>query len=195
MELEEYKRLCHLQHDNFYDYSLVKYNRIMDKVKIICPIHGLFEQRAFSHRIGVKCRLCGKAKSGKNRVKSHEQIIREFKTVHGNAYDYSKVIYTGILDNVTIIGITSLSKTKYRHNMHNNGYKVNYLHEIDGKLIDMYTLEQNLLNSFLLRKLYRPITPIKGGNNECFKANEKDIEDLINTMNSYRKINEDRTTN
>lgn len=33
-------------HGDRYDYSLVEYKTKEDKVKIICPIHGIFEQKA-----------------------------------------------------------------------------------------------------------------------------------------------------
>nr|DAF11922.1 MAG TPA: Protein of unknown function (DUF723) [Bacteriophage sp.] len=36
-------------HGNKYDYSLVEVSRSKDKVKIICPIHGVFVQEANSH--------------------------------------------------------------------------------------------------------------------------------------------------
>ena len=31
------------KHNNFYDYSLVEYKNQKTKIKIICPIHGIFE--------------------------------------------------------------------------------------------------------------------------------------------------------
>ena len=36
-------------HKTFYDYSLVEYKSSNDKVKIICPIHGVFEQVLISN--------------------------------------------------------------------------------------------------------------------------------------------------
>lgn len=45
-------------HKNKYDYSLVQYIDSYSKVKIICPIHGEFEQEANSHLQGKGCFLC-----------------------------------------------------------------------------------------------------------------------------------------
>jgi len=45
-------------HSNKYDYSKVKFQRLMDKVIIVCPIHGEFEQMAESHIRGKGCRRC-----------------------------------------------------------------------------------------------------------------------------------------
>lgn len=49
-------------HNNFYDYSLVKFTKNADKVTIICPEHGPFEQVANSHLMGHGCPECGKIK-------------------------------------------------------------------------------------------------------------------------------------
>lgn len=45
-------------HNNFYDYSLVKYKRSDEKVIIGCPTHGNFEQTPSSHQIGKGCIKC-----------------------------------------------------------------------------------------------------------------------------------------
>jgi hypothetical protein len=46
-------------HNNKYDYSLLKYKTLLDKVKIICKNHGLFEQTAGAHSMGQGCPKCG----------------------------------------------------------------------------------------------------------------------------------------
>ncbi len=42
-------------HGDRYDYSKVKYTRASDKVIIICPEHGEFEQIASNHLRGDNC--------------------------------------------------------------------------------------------------------------------------------------------
>lgn len=85
-------------HGNKYDYSLVDYKSNNVKVKIICSKHGLFEQRPNDH-ISKKtgCSSC----CGKN--KNTEVFINELKLTHGDLYDYSKVVYSGIDNNIEII--------------------------------------------------------------------------------------------
>jgi hypothetical protein len=39
-------------HNNKYDYSKVEYINTNSKVKIICPIHGEFEQTPHNHLTG-----------------------------------------------------------------------------------------------------------------------------------------------
>ena len=47
-------------HNNFYDYRNVNYIKSSLKVKIICPIHGEFEQTPNKHLNGHGCPECGK---------------------------------------------------------------------------------------------------------------------------------------
>lgn len=53
-------------HDNRYDYSLVVYKNARTNVKIICPIHGIFEQNSHTHLRGSGCPICGESKGEKN---------------------------------------------------------------------------------------------------------------------------------
>ena len=70
---ETFNEFCSLIHNNKYDYSLVNYTKITDKVKIICPIHGEFEQRCDSHKNGNGCQNCSN-----NGVSSDEKEITNF---------------------------------------------------------------------------------------------------------------------
>jgi len=75
-------------HGDTYDYSLVEYKNTDTKVKIKCKIHGIFEQKPDNHKQGHGCPECGG-----HMLKIQEHIIKEFKEVHGNKYDYSLVKY------------------------------------------------------------------------------------------------------
>lgn len=46
------------RHGDFYDYSLVKYEKNTSKIEIICPLHGVFIQEANSHLQGHGCSKC-----------------------------------------------------------------------------------------------------------------------------------------
>lgn len=54
-------------HGDKYDYSLVEYKKAVQKVKIICPEHGVFEQTPIGHITGRGCHKC--AKTGFNEHK------------------------------------------------------------------------------------------------------------------------------
>ena len=45
-------------HNNFYDYSLLNYINSSEKIDIICPKHGLFKQKFYSHLSGHNCPKC-----------------------------------------------------------------------------------------------------------------------------------------
>lgn len=59
MSTSEWVERAKLVHGDKYDYSQTVYVNQRTNVKIICPIHGLFEQKADSHLRGCGCRLCG----------------------------------------------------------------------------------------------------------------------------------------
>ena len=88
---------CISLHGDRYDYSFVKYMVASKPIDIICREHGIFTQLANSHKLGQGCPKC----SGMN--KTTEDFIKEAVTVHGDKYDYSKVVYVGSKSYVNII--------------------------------------------------------------------------------------------
>lgn len=59
MTTEEWIERAKQVHGDKYDYSQTVYVNQRTNVKIICPVHGVFEQKADSHIRGNGCRLCG----------------------------------------------------------------------------------------------------------------------------------------
>lgn len=49
-------------HGERYDYSLVDYVNSKKKIKIVCPIHGVFEQTPNGHLRGYNCPLCARGR-------------------------------------------------------------------------------------------------------------------------------------
>jgi hypothetical protein len=86
-------------HGDKYDYSLVKYEGSHKKIKIICSIHGIFEQMPYTHLIGSGCNNC----FAKNKCNSNEEFIKKAKEVHGNKYDYSLIKYENVTKKMKII--------------------------------------------------------------------------------------------
>ena len=89
-------------HGDKYDYSLVEYKNNRTKVKIICPIHGVFEQRPGDHLNGVGCKKC-QYEYLKDFLSNKKSFIQKAKEVHGDKYDYSKVNYINNKTDVEII--------------------------------------------------------------------------------------------
>ena len=91
-------------HGKKYTYDISTYNKVSEKMKIICPEHGEFWQSLHQH-INKKqgCPLCGNiAKTNKKRYTS-EQFIKEAHKIHGDKYDYSKVEYVDSQTKVCIV--------------------------------------------------------------------------------------------
>lgn len=75
-------------HEGFYDYSLVDYKTARTPVKIICPVHGVFEQVPDAHKHGSGCKLCYG-----NVTPTTDEFIKNMRVVHGDKYDYSQTEY------------------------------------------------------------------------------------------------------
>lgn len=84
-------------HGDKYDYSETLYLGANNKISIICPKHGKFEQRISRHLSGLGCAKCSiRAKLTK------EEFVEKSKLVHGDKYDYSEVVYLGSKEKVKI---------------------------------------------------------------------------------------------
>lgn len=96
-------------HGKKYDYSKVAFKSQHEKVTIICPQHGEWQQRFHSHLAGYGCPKCGVERQATSKAFSANELrkkfIQEAEKVHGKYYDYSKVSYVGkrARDKVTII--------------------------------------------------------------------------------------------
>lgn len=87
-------------HGDRYDYSLVDYYKNnKTKIKIICKVHGVFEQSPKNHLDGCGCIRCI---IKPNTSTSHE-FVEKAKKVHGELYDYSLVDYKNSYTHVKIL--------------------------------------------------------------------------------------------
>lgn len=98
LNTDEFIKRSRLKHGDKYDYSKVAYLTNMDRVTIICPEHGPFEQIAATHMGGGGCGACAGVKK-----LTPEQFIAKARGVHGDRYDYSEAVYTTQLGKVKII--------------------------------------------------------------------------------------------
>ena len=111
-ELKEGRRL-HLQeefikestkvHNGFYNYDKVYYQGNNEKVIIICPIHGEFEQTPHDHKSGGGCKECARIRLVELNRNTTETFIKKANQIHNNFYDYSKSVYMTANDKLTII--------------------------------------------------------------------------------------------
>lgn len=87
-------------HSGFYSYELVDHiQRNSDRIKIICPVHGVFEQIVSGH---INARNgCSKCSGCKKRTR--EDLMEQFKSVHGDKFIYGDFEYTGNKQKIPII--------------------------------------------------------------------------------------------
>lgn len=92
-------------HGDKYDYSRVDYKDNKTKVCIICPEHGEFWQKYWTHITQKSnCPKCGHITGGLKKSRSSATVIlKRFIKIHGDTYDYSKVKYVDMKSNIAII--------------------------------------------------------------------------------------------
>ena len=90
-------------HGDKYDYSKVEYVNNKTKVIIICPDHGEFKQTPQSHLKGSDCFNCALIERSNKKRSNAKEFIAKAKEVHGDEYNYSKVVYINSNTKVVII--------------------------------------------------------------------------------------------
>jgi len=152
-------------HGDKYDYSLVDYINSKTKVKIICHEHGEFEQSPSSHiHQSAGCPIC----SYKHYVGGYgEQRFINNPEIKNNPAMLYLISIKNDTEIFLKIGITQ--KTLHERFTLNNKLPYNYevINVINGKLYDMFILEQKLKR---LYKHSKYIPNIKfNGYTECFE--------------------------
>jgi hypothetical protein len=89
-------------HSNFYNYDNTLYKTSRIKVKIICPLHGEFEQMPTKHMTGQGCKQCHFDNLPYKLSLKTNDFINNSNLIHSNAYNYSKTICNSQYDIVTI---------------------------------------------------------------------------------------------
>ncbi|PZM04657.1 hypothetical protein DOL92_04560 [Acinetobacter nosocomialis] len=112
--IDEFIERANKVHNSKYSYVGSIFNGVDKQIAIICPKHGEFYQMAGNHMKGHGCPACAGCKRLDNIT-----IIQQFKEVHGDTYNYSRVEYIGIDKPVEIIcpshGV--FSQTPYQHRL------------------------------------------------------------------------------
>lgn len=167
-------------HGTKYDYSKTIYMKTSEKVKIICPIHGLFFQRPNDHLDRSGCPKCGWGHSvwNEDRKLLLEQFIIRSKKVHGNKYNYSQTIYNG-LNKKVIIGCPKHGFFEQIAVNHMKGHGCPKCGRYYSKIAQLMTVEEFISKS---EKVH--------GNNynyskTIYKGNKKKIEIICRTHGSF----------
>ena len=106
-------------HKNKYDYPKQDYSgSLVNKILIICPVHGEFKQSLKSHIKGNGCRHCGKELASSKTKFSFEKAVSHLKLVHGDTYEYPMQEY-----------VSAASKLKIVCKEHGEFYQAFYCHK------------------------------------------------------------------
>jgi len=171
----EFKDKANQIHNNRYNYDLVEYKNAHVKVRVICPIHGLFEQSPAKHLIGRGCPTCALSEQGWTRTKFKQKCI---KNNNGLGILYVLGCWSDDKSEVFIkIGITSLSIKRRYDSKTKMPYNYKIIHEIVGSPEYIYDLETKLHKKSKNYK-YIPNIPFGGSSTECFKSDSLYLKKL-----------------
>lgn len=187
-------------HGYSYDYSLSRYNKSNDFVKIICPKHGMFEQRAVSHMSGVGCPKCARDRIDSAQRSNTNEFVHKAISTHGYKYNYSLVNYVNAKSKIPILcnthglfyqspeshiggcGCPKCATGKYENNIANTLTKlgVEYIRQFPIKYhtskslkFDFYLAAYNLMVEYNGGQHYYPVKYF-GGHNKFIKQLKRD---------------------
>lgn len=104
LNLEKFILLCIKKHNNKYIYNNIKnFNSTLDYIKIKCPKHGFFSQKAYRHLGGNGCVECAKELHKEKVSNDLYYFIKKSEKIHKDKYDYTKSNYTGCKNKTIII--------------------------------------------------------------------------------------------
>ncbi len=107
LPIEEVLKRFHEKHGDRYSYEKMKYRSAMEKIIIICPDHGEFNQTPQEHFLGTGCKGC-QDRTWTDKVRERHNLttndfVARANEIHNNYYDYSRVSFDKFSDEVLII--------------------------------------------------------------------------------------------
>lgn len=164
--LLKYLKNAAIVHGNKYDYSLAKFKHGKFKIKIICPLHGIFEQDPWNHLNGQGCQDCALLSTGysytnfKNACQKNNKGFGIFYIIR--CFDGNESFYK--------MGITSKSIKERYDSKKRMPYQYEIIQEILSspdviwqfeKFLKQYTLQNNIR--------YIPLIYFCGQQTECYQ--------------------------
>lgn len=160
-------------HNSKYDYSLANYTKYIDKITIICPLHGKFEQAPSVHLRGGGCTKCNLPGFYSERIFNENE---ELKTRAARIYFLQ---FTDKEEGIQFlkVGISQVEiKSRFRYGYSNYEYEI--LVDKEMGLYEAFRLEQDIMCIFESTS-FKPKKPF-GGRSECFTLQHK--EQIIKTI-------------
>ncbi len=76
MNQDEFLARCKKLWNDKFDYSLVNYTGLLNKITIICPEHGEYSQKAAGHLDGKDCRKCARVRSNRFYFLTKRKVLK-----------------------------------------------------------------------------------------------------------------------
>lgn len=180
MGLGEFVRLACEMHNSKYDYSLVNYINGYTKVKIICPTHGVFEQRPHGHLQTRGCEKCGDESKFNFRRQAYIDHCNKVSRGLANLY---VIKCFGSKESFYKVGVTLHSvERRFKNVMPYNYEEVISIKDRAGFIWDL----ESQLHRLLKRYTYRPQVSF-GGETECFSKMPKSVLKKIDEFRNSKQ--------
>lgn len=160
------------KHGNKFDYSKVKYVKTINKIDIICKVHGIFKQLPHAHLRGQGCPKCSN-KEKQNRLNINAKSLSRkdnwILNCSENAYLYIIKCYNEQEEFIKI-GISKYNDLKKRYTCYSMlPYNYELLFIKEDFPMKIWNLEKEILQKFKKYK-YIPKNSFKG-RYECLDTN------------------------
>lgn len=93
LSINEIKNKLNLLFDDRYTFNFDNYVNTHSKISVDCKIHGITYKTVKNLLNGVGCKKCSYVEFASKNTYSNDKIILDFKSIHGDRYDYSKFNY------------------------------------------------------------------------------------------------------
>jgi hypothetical protein len=195
------------KHSNRYDYSKVDYEKMREKVTIICKKHNIEFLQTPEKHLSSKTGGCPKCNTiGKGKL-TNSIFIEKSKELHFDKYDYSKVEYITSNKKVTLI-CKEHGEFDITPNAHSRGvgcskcsgnykYKVDDLLDIYSNIYDSYTYDfknyRNIKSKIKVRcskhSIFETTAELLLNGYGCSSCGKKSLgEDRISSYLIYKNI-------
>jgi hypothetical protein len=91
------------KHNGFYTYEKAVYAAAKKPITVTCPNHGPFEIQACNHLAGRGCPACAQIIRNDSKRMSQEEYLTRVSELHNGRYDYTRTVFTGVADRITVI--------------------------------------------------------------------------------------------
>jgi hypothetical protein len=157
-------------HGNFYNYAQTNYIDCYTKVKIVCPIHGQFEQLPHAHLRGSGCFKCGFTKISESKTSNPTgwDITNWQKSAkRSKNFDSFKVYIFKLFNEHESFYKIGRTYRKSTYRIQEIPYQVTVIHEIQNEdLKIIFDLENDLKQKY---KSYKYLPKVEfAGMYECF---------------------------